>query len=151
MISDHLSAVSWSERPGSFTGLMTLYESNYVRLQWLLPQPSRLSAGAISVVPGEPPLELSIAEVSRYTTAFTLSYLFEEDGGTVRDPGLEVVVYHDARLAEARSVGVLGPGLRRIAAGIDLSLDRRWSRNMLLNKWLEFCAERGHSFAAACT
>ena len=48
-------------------------------------------------------------------------------------------------------MGALGPGLRRIAADIDLRLDRRWSRNMLLNKWLEFCAERGHSFASACT
>jgi len=25
-------------------------------------------------------------------------------------------------------------------------LDERWARNVLLNKWLEYCAERGHRF-----
>ena len=27
-------------------------------------------------------------------------------------------------------------------------LGRRWARNVLLNKWLEYCAERGHRFDA---
>ena len=28
-------------------------------------------------------------------------------------------------------------------------MGERWARNMLLNKWLEYCAERGHRFEAA--
>jgi uncharacterized protein YqiB (DUF1249 family) len=44
-------------------------------------------------------------------------------------------VYHDARLAEACSTGVEP---RRGA---------RWSCNMLLNKWLEYCVGSGHRFA----
>ena len=30
-------AVSWRARPGSFVSLMSLYESNYIRLAWLVP------------------------------------------------------------------------------------------------------------------
>jgi uncharacterized protein YqiB (DUF1249 family) len=30
----------------------------------------------------------------------------------------------------------------RAAAGA--ALDERWARNMMLNKWLEYCLERGH-------
>ena len=25
-------------------------------------------------------------------------------------------------------------------------LQQRWSRNMVLNKWLEYCVDRGHRF-----
>jgi uncharacterized protein YqiB (DUF1249 family) len=28
-------------------------------------------------------------------------------------------------------------------------LGERWLRNMLLNKWLDYCAERGHRFPPA--
>src|SRR5690606_33119920 len=28
-------------------------------------------------------------------------------------------------------------------------LDQRWARNMMLNKWLEYCLERGHRFTPA--
>jgi len=39
------------------------------------------------------------------------------------------------------------------AGGVyDLAYDRlgeRWLRNMLLNKWLDYCTERGHRFTPA--
>ena len=35
MLSDDLCTVSWSARPRSFVSLMTLYESNFIRLGWL--------------------------------------------------------------------------------------------------------------------
>jgi uncharacterized protein YqiB (DUF1249 family) len=31
-------------------------------------------------------------------------------------------------------------------SGLKRELDQRWTRNMMLNKWLEYCAERGHWF-----
>ena len=34
-------AVSWRARPGSFVSLMSLYESNYIRLAWLVPDLQR--------------------------------------------------------------------------------------------------------------
>jgi uncharacterized protein YqiB (DUF1249 family) len=37
--------------------------------------------------------------------------------------------------------------LRRLAADLPREHGRRWSCNMLLNKWLEYCAGNGHRFA----
>ena len=34
-------------------------------------------------------------------------------------------------------------------AGIPAQLGERWLRNMLLNKWLDYCLDRGHAFDAA--
>ena len=148
MISDHLCAVSWHARPRSFVSLMTLYESNFIRLRWLTPDLRRISGSVRSVVAGEPTLELSVIEQCRYTTTLGMSYLFDDANGPVRDPGLEVRVYHDARLAEARvaSVESAHPQLRKLCASLPRDSDRRWSCNMLLNKWLEYCAGTGHRF-----
>ena len=149
MISDHLCAVSWRARPRSFVSLMTLYESNFIRFGWLVPDLRRLSGSMRSIVAGEPALELSVIEQCRYTTTLGMSYLFDGVDGQVRDPGLEVRVYHDARLAEARAISVepAHPQLRKLSAGISREGDRRWSCNMLLNKWLEYCAGTGHRFS----
>ncbi len=141
MLSDQLCATSWRARPRSFVSLMTLYESNYIRLGWVIPDLPRLPATAVATVPGEPPLEASVRERSRYTTTLELSCLFRDAGGLARDPRLAIRVYHDARLVEACA-----------AAGGDAGTrpdDSRWSSNMLLNKWLEYCADRGYRFALA--
>ena len=127
--------------------LMTLYESNFIRLGWLVPDPRSLPERAVSTVAGDCPLELTVIERAPYTTTATLSYLFDEQGRTVRDPGLEIRVYHDARLAEATTYGATPAGLARVQSRLPRSTDRRWTGNMLLNKWLEYCAERGHAFA----
>jgi uncharacterized protein YqiB (DUF1249 family) len=42
------------------------------------------------------------------------------------------------------------PGLSNLRNGLPSQLGERWLRNMLLNKWLDYCAERGHLFAATC-
>jgi uncharacterized protein YqiB (DUF1249 family) len=149
MISDHLCTVSWRARPRSFVSLMTLYESNFIRFGWLVPDLQQMSGSMRSVVAGEPALELSVVEQCRYTTTLGMSYLFEDVNGQVRDPGLEIRVYHDARLAEARATSAVPahPQLRRLSAGLRRESDRRWSCNMLLNKWLEYCADTGHRFA----
>lgn len=146
---DHLCAISWRSRPRSFVSLMTLYESNYIRLGWLLADLRRIADRSVSRVADDCPLELAVRERARYTTTLSLSYLFDEEGETVRDPGLELRVYHDARLAEvlAINVGSAETGLKRIESRLPRSADGRWSGNVLLNKWLEYCAERGHRFA----
>ena len=125
--------------------LMTLYESNYIRLGWLVPDLRRLSGALTSAVRGQPALELAVLEQCRYTTTLGLSYMFDDGGDPVREPGLEVRVYHDARLAEACGTAA-HPQLRRFAAATPGDRGQRWSRNMLLNKWLEFCAGGGHRF-----
>ena len=77
-------------------------------------------------------------------------FSFEGPDGSLADPDLEVRVYHDARLAEASHCGrwIRHPGLQSIRNGLGVTLGERWLRNMLLNKWLEYCSDRGHRFAA---
>jgi uncharacterized protein YqiB (DUF1249 family) len=150
MLSDSLCSISWRARPRSFVSLMTLYESNYIRLGWLAPGLRSLSGSLTSQVAGEPALELSVMEQCRYTTALQMSYVFGRGEAAAREPGLEIRVYHDARLAEACGTGAASahPRLRSLAAGVAPNHGKRWSCNMLLNKWLEYCVGSGHRFPA---
>ncbi len=150
MVSDDLCTISWSARPRSFVSLMTLYESNFIRLGWLVPDLKRLRGSFKSVIVGEPALELSVVEQCRYTTTLQMTYLFGEGGEVTREPALEIRVYHDARLAEACSAGAAPthPHLRQLAGHVARNHGQRWSCNMLLNKWLEYCVGNGHRFAA---
>lgn len=148
MIADQWCRTSWRAAAGSFVSLMTLYESNFVRLGWLVRDLQGVRAGAVSRVASDCDLHLSPIELSRYTSLFRLTYEFSTAGAPQRDPDLEVCVYHDARLAEVRSFRGFQrhPQLSRLHSGLKRELDQRWSRNMLLNKWLEYCVERGHRF-----
>jgi uncharacterized protein len=148
MIADQWCQTSWRARPGSFVSLMTLYESNFVRLGWLVRDLRSMVSRAVSRVGSDCDLFLTPIESCPYTSVFRLTYEFDFEGEWVRDPDLEVCVYHDARLAEVRSFYGFKrhPELARLESGLKRELDQRWSRNMLLNKWLEYCAERGHHF-----
>jgi uncharacterized protein YqiB (DUF1249 family) len=151
MIADSLCVTSWRARPVSFVSLMTLYESNYIRLHALVGDPRRLPGRSVSSTPGDLDLHVETLEHCRYTTILRMTYLFGEAAGAVAEPDLEVRVYHDARLAEATH-GVTHPrhpGLAGLRAAMPAGLGERWLRNMLLNKWLDYCAERGHRFAPA--
>jgi len=148
MLADQWVETSWRARPGSFVGLMTLYESNFVRLRWLVSDLRAVTSPRVSHVAADCDLHLIPAELSRYTSVFRLTYEFESNAGPVSDPDLEVCVYHDARLAEVRSFRGFQrhPHLTRLQSGLKRELDQRWARNIMLNKWLEYCAERGHHF-----
>jgi len=147
--NDCMCAVSWRARPGSFVGLMTLYESNYIRLSSLVPGIDRIRGTAVSEVEGDCPLYLRLEEHSRYTTTLTLTYVFDDPAGALADPDLQVRIYHDARLAEVHACrrwhrhAVLGA----IRSQLGRALGERWLRNVMLNKWLDYCVERGHRFS----
>lgn len=132
-------------RPRSFIGLMSLYDTNHLRLQRLLGG-ARLAAGdaVVSRVPGDLALHLDCLDCSRFTTTYRLTYWFDDQP----DPDLTVRVYHDANLAEAMACGHLHRHrlLRRFPTDRGGELQRRWTRNLMLNKWLEYCHERGHRF-----
>jgi uncharacterized protein YqiB (DUF1249 family) len=151
MQTDALCRVSWRARPGSFVSLMSLYESNYIRLGWLVPDLACVHDVATSHVAGDCPLHLRIVERTPYTTSFTLTYLFDEGHGVVSDPDLTVRVYHDARLAEVRECARWHRHevLESIRSELARALGDRWLRNLMLNKWLDYCVERGHRFALA--
>jgi uncharacterized protein YqiB (DUF1249 family) len=149
MSVDSLCITSWRARPVSFVSLMTLYESNYIRLRALVGDVRRVTGSAVSRTPADLDLHVAAVEHSPYTTILRLTYLFDEPAGPTADPDLEVRVYHDARLAEASRCArwVRHPGLTELRNGLPSQLGERWLRNMLLNKWLDYCAERGHRFA----
>jgi uncharacterized protein YqiB (DUF1249 family) len=148
MIADQWCKTSWQARPGSFVSLMTLYESNFVRLGWLVQELRGVGTARVSRVASDCDLYLIPLELCRYTSVFRLTYEFDFEGARIRDPDLEVCVYHDARLAEVRSFRGFQrhPQLAKLQSGLKRELDQRWTRNMMLNKWLEYCAERGHRF-----
>ncbi|MEM9172355.1 MAG: DUF1249 domain-containing protein [Pseudomonadota bacterium] len=148
-------------QPRTFAGLMSLYESNYLRLQRLIPELQHIDGAAVSVVDQDLPLHLTVTERSRYTCTLHLTYLFDrKDEGAVTDrvgaalqaerwladPDLTLRVYFDGRLAEVMSVAAEHRHrvLRHIAASHREELDSRWRRNMMLNKWLDFLIDAGH-------
>lgn len=143
--------VSWRARPRSFVSLMTLYESNHVRLSWLVPRLHAVHGSQISQVKDDCPLHLALEERSRYTTTLRLTYVFEDQTGPLIDPDVRIRIYHDARLAEARSCARWHRHdlLESLRSRLRREMDERWARNIMLNKWLEYCAERGHRFTGA--
>jgi hypothetical protein len=148
MIADTLCITSWRARPVSFVGLMTLYESNFIRLRALMGDVRERSGLHVSRVEGDCDLHLEVLEHSPYTSILRLTYMFDEPAGPVADPDLEVRVYHDARLAEASHCArwVRHAGLEALRSSLSAGLGERWLRNMLLNKWIDYCTERGHRF-----
>jgi uncharacterized protein YqiB (DUF1249 family) len=141
-------AVSWRARPASFVSLMSLYESNYIRLGWLIEDLSAVEGRIVSSVEGDCPLHLEVEDRSRYTTTLTLTYMFEGEAAPLADPDLQIRVYHDARLAEVQSSARWHRHamLESIRSSLARALGERWLRNMMLNKWLDYCVERGHRF-----
>ena len=153
MLNDTLTPVTWRARPRSFVALMGLYESNYIRLSWLAGDLVALDGQHRSLVAGDCDLLLTLTERSPYTSTVNLTYLFSEDGegGQLRIPDMQLRVYHDAHLAEAHEwAGThTQPVLKALRTHAERELDQRWARNVMLNKWLEYCVERGHRFSSA--
>jgi uncharacterized protein YqiB (DUF1249 family) len=149
MLNDALTMVSWRARPRSFVALMGLYESNFIRLGWLAGNVAALAGEYQSRITGDCDLQLSVVERAPYTTTVNLTYLFPDPQGARRFPDMGVRIYHDARLVEAQGWAHTHEhaGLRELRNAVACELDQRWARNIMLNKWLEYCVERGHCFA----
>lgn len=134
-------------KPNSFVGLMSLYESNYLRLLRLIPELERLDGCYRSRVAGDCDLYVEIVERCRYTVTLALTYRFESDDGILADPDVRVRAYLDGQLAEAMSIGDEDhrhAELRRLMRAHKEELDVRWKRNVVLNKWLDYLTEQGH-------
>lgn len=133
-------------KPRSFVGLMALYESNYIRLLGLIPELERLDGCFRSRVAGDCDLHVEILDRARYTVTLSLTYHFETDDGLLVDPDMTIRAYLDGQLAEVLGIGQRQrhPALRKLVREHREELDRRWRRNMVLNKWLDYLAEHGH-------
>ncbi len=147
-LSDRTIVLPRATRPGSFTALMTLYESNFVRLGALLDGPLAEGDRYVSAPVGDHPLHLTVEEVCRYTTTLHMTYYFDAPAGPVADPDVTVRLYHDARLVEAMGCAALRrhKAVKHLDIRTGSQLNRRWARNVMLNKWLEYCADLGHRF-----
>ena len=134
-------------RPRSFAGLMNLYESNYIRFRRLVGNVEMLSDVSSSEIHNEAPLVLSVIERAPYTTIANMTYVFSDEKDICKDPNLILRIYHDARLVEAESCNDLPrhPVLRDLKIDAASELTRRWQRNILLHKWLDYCVEQGHT------
>ena len=135
--------------PGSFGGLMALYESNYIRLMSLLGT-SDITCGTelSSSSADDEDLFLSVESLSRYTQVLRLTYQFDEPEGYVADPDLRIRVYLDARMTEV--VSWAGHHRHEVLRALHRCVSRRvgqcWRRNMVLSKWLDFLLDKDHSF-----
>jgi len=146
MLREYLLVPETIVRPKSFVGLMSLYESNFLRLQQVIPEIDRLDGCFRSRVAGNCDLHVEILERSRYTVSLSLSYVFYEQGERIADPDMLVRVYFDGQLAE--SMALRGAHrhaeVRRLARLHGGELEVRWRRNIILNKWLEYLMDQGH-------
>lgn len=150
MLADSLLLPECVYRPGSFSGLMLLYESNYLKLRHLLGELDTAQSHWISRVAGDSDLHLERKLTEAYTTTLKMTYwLRDAAGADCRDPDLTVRIYHDAGQAEALNWRTRHHHrlLRELAASHSGELSLRWQRNMMLNKWLDYLLDRGHGFA----
>jgi hypothetical protein len=149
MLADSYIVPECLVRPGTLGGLISLYEGNFIKLSALLGDVAALSGRCISRSSRDCDLHLSIEDGSRYTRLLRLTYVFDEGGTQVAEPDLCVRLYLDARVAEVIGWAQVGrhEGLSRLTEQYSRELDRRWARNMVLSKWLDYLLENGHSYA----
>jgi len=137
---------------GSFGGLMALYESNFIKFSRLVGNVASSAAGSggyyLSTVPADCDLYLAVESSSRYTRVLRLTYRFEEEGDLIADPDLSVRVYLDARMTEVAGWAMHHQHavLSGLARRFTKELDKRWSHNMMLSKWLDYLIDMGHTF-----
>lgn len=150
MIADSYIVPECVVGPGSFGGLMALYESNYIKLGMLIGDACRPDHCCASTARNDCDLYLAVEASARYTQVLRMTYLFEEGDDVVADPDLIIRIYLDARMAEV--AGWAAHHRHSVLRGIEdrfgRELDRRWSRNMMLSKWLDYLLESGHKFGA---
>jgi len=155
MLADSYIVPQCRVEPRSLGALMALYEGNFIKLAVLAPAliASDRTSGwkgdpALSRASGDLDLHLCVDAVTRYTVDLRLTYIFDEPAGMLANPDLHLRVYLDARMAEvvSWSDSHLHAVLRKLAATNSGELDRRWSKNIMLGKWLDYLGDRGHSF-----
>lgn len=156
MLADSYIVPQCSAAPGTLGGLMTLYEGNFIKLCEIAPALKNgglMMTGRgsrISTSPGDLDLHMAVDAVTRYTMDLRLTYLFPDEGHLVRDPDLHLRIYLDARMVEVVSWSATRRHaiLQQLLAVGSRELDRRWARNIMLGKWLDYLRDMQHGFPA---
>ena len=136
--------------PNSFTGLMDIYETNYMQLKLLLGSIHELPEQQLSCVAERLPVLLEVRERSAHTTTLFITYLFGSYTESVQEtrPDLLVRIYHDALQAEVLShrCRLDDQVLRHQQLPIDNMLRCRWRMNRFLFKWISYLRRQGYVF-----
>jgi uncharacterized protein len=150
MQNETLLPVAWRTRPRGFVALMSLYESNYLRLVRLCGDPARLQGEVVSRVPGGCDLRMRVLERAAYTVTLSLTHLFDklpsgaENSPLLSYPDVRVRAYCDARLVQAQHWADGPQAVAATRTGSEREMHQRWVFNSMLNKWLEYCLDLGH-------
>lgn len=137
--------------PNSFSGLMEMYEGNYIRLRKLLGDKESIPSVAVSRITNGMDLYLQVLDQTKYTTTIALTYYFSGiEEGFLAYPNLKIRIYYDALQAEVMSQAYKrrDPNFRAFGHSLDPSLLKRWRMNRFLYKWLSYTGRQGHSFQA---
>ena len=147
MILDHEIVPQSIAEPGSFVGLMTLYESNYIKLNYLFPKIRQYNTDkSIKSLFGND-IHLGINKKTKYTMIISMTYSFEEIDIIEYEPNLTIKIYFDSRSAEVIGVGKLNKKsrLRDITYQNKNIINQLWRRNIILNKWLDYIIDCDYS------
>ena len=147
MILDHEIVPQSIAEPGSFVGLMTLYESNYIKLNYLFPRIRQYNTDkSIKSLFGND-IHLGINKKTKYTMIVSMTYSFEEIDIIEYEPNLTIKIYFDSRSAEVIGVGKLNKKsrLRDITYQNKNIINQLWRRNIILNKWLDYIIDCDYS------
>lgn len=126
--------------------LMRVYETNYAKLNALLP--SQPSVGDVrSYQVANLAYQLEVSEITKYTTVIDVSQCDEQPIFPL--PKMTVRLYHDARVAEVCA----SEQISRVKARYDypnkkmMQKDEKFQLNQFLSDWLTFCLRQGISRA----
>jgi len=147
MILDHEIVPQSMAEPNSFVGLMTLYESNYIKLNHLFPRIRQYDTErSIKSFSGND-IHLRINKKTKYTMIISMTYTFEESDIIEYEPNLTIKIYFDSRSAEVINIGKLNKKskLRDITYQNKNIISQLWRRNIVLNKWLDYIIDCDYS------
>ena len=147
MIFDHEIVPQSIAEPNSFVGLMTLYESNYVKLNHLFPNIKQYDDDRSIKSPFGNDIQLGVNKKTKYTMIISMTYSFEESEIIEYEPNLTIKIYFDSRSAEVIGIGKLNKKskLRDITYQNKNIINQLWRRNIILNKWLDYIIDCDYS------
>ncbi len=146
--------VSFKEQNGLFLKprlkrLQEMQEEIFRQLQLLIPEQFAFHDSFRSRVRGSPLLRMDILERHPYTYFLRLTYQFENGKEPELAPDAHIRMYQDARLAEVTAFNP-DQGCRRSAHPWyppRQLFQRTWRQNLVLDKWLGYLIQQGHSVA----
>lgn len=147
MIFDHEIVPESIAEPNSFVGLMTLYESNYIKLNHLFPNIKQYDDDRSIKSPFGNDIQLGVNKKTKYTMIISMTYSFEESEIIEYEPNLTIKIYFDSRSAEVIGIGKLSKKskLRDITYQNKNIINQLWRRNIILNKWLDYIIDCDYS------